>query len=266
MDVTLITGASGGIGEAITNRIASRNQNLLLVARNAAKLETQCIQLSMKYGISAQFIATDLSKPDAALELLKKAEGKGLQVKMLINNAGIGSGGEFSTIALSSELALIQLNISSLVALTHLFLPQMQVHGGTIVNISSMASFMPVPYMATYSASKAFVRSFTEAIIQECKPYPIHVLLFAPGLTKTKFNASAGIDNETGVGLNSDYESASTQTPEQVADELMKALDEHRNFAISGKKNKLGAKLIALIPNSIITSYIGSTYRKKMKL
>jgi len=267
MKVTLITGASGGIGEAIANRLADRKQNLLLVARNAKKLEEQCAELSRKHGIVAQYIAADLSKAESAVEIVKEVETRGMEVQQLINNAGIGSGGQFSTLSLQSELNLIQLNISSLVSLIHLFLPQMQQRkSGTIINISSMASFMPVPYMATYAASKAFVRSFTEAITQECKPYNIHVLLFAPGLTKTKFNASAGIDNERGVGLGSDYESASTQTPEEVADELIKALDKHRNFAISGRKNRFGAKLLALLPNSVITRSIGNSYRKKLKI
>ena len=266
MKTTLITGASGGIGEAIANRLAGRKQNLLLIARNAEKLKEQCVQLSEKFGIQAQFIAADLSKPETAFEIFKEAAERGMEIEMLINNAGIGSGGEFSTISLQSELDLLQLNISSLVALTHLFLPQMQDRqAGTIVNLSSMASFMPVPYMATYAASKAFVRSFTEAITQECKPHQVHVLLFAPGLTKTKFNASAGIDNERALGLGADYESASTQTPEQVADELIKALDKHRNFAISGSKNRLGAKLLALLPNAMITRSIANSYRKRLK-
>jgi short-subunit dehydrogenase len=267
MKVTLITGASGGIGEAISNRLAAKKQNLLLIARNAQKLEEQCARLSNSFGIDVQYIAADLSNPDAAFNIFSEVETRGMEVDILINNAGIGSGGQFSTLSLKAELNLIQLNISSLLTLTHLFLPQMQQKkSGTIVNISSMASFMPVPYMATYAASKAFVRSFTQAITQECKPYNIHVLLFAPGLTKTKFNASAGIDNERGVGLQSDYESASTQTPEEVADELISALDHGRSFAISGKKNRLGAKLLALLPNSLIAGNIAGTYRKKLKL
>ena len=267
MNVTLITGASGGIGEAIANRLADRKQNLLLIARNAEKLQEQCAYLSSKFGIDAQFIAADLSKPETATNIFKEVENRGLEVDMLINNAGIGSGGEFSTISLQSELSLIQLNISSLIALTHLFLPQMQIRKkGTIVNISSMASFMPVPYMATYAASKAFVRSFTEALTEECRPYKIHVLLFAPGLTKTNFNSSAGIDNERGVALRSDYKNSSTQTPEQVAAEMIKALDNQRTFAISGKMNKLGAKMLAFLPNSLITRNIGNSYRSKLKV
>lgn len=129
-----------------------------------------------------------------------------------------------------------------------------------------MASFMPVPYMATYAASKMFVRSFTQAITQECIPYPIHVLLFCPGLTKTNFNSAAGIDNEKGGGLSSDYSSAPAQTPEQVADELLKALDKKRHFAVSGRMNRFAANLLAFIPNSFVTRNFAKLYRKRLKM
>lgn len=267
MDVTLITGASGGIGEAIANRLAERKHNLLLVARNAHKLEEQCKLLSNKFGIHAEFIAADLSKPEAAQQLFEQTQERNLKVTMLINNAGIGSGGEFSELILQSELDLIQLNISSLIALTHLFLPQMQKRkDGTIINVASMAAFMPFPYMATYAASKAFVRSFTQAITQECVPYHIHVMLFCPGLTKTNFNSAAGIDNEVGKGLSSDYKNAPTQLPAEVADEVMEALDKKKKVAVSGRMNRLAANLITLLPNSLITRMFANSYRKKMKI
>jgi len=267
MKVILITGASGGIGEALTNRLAKKKQNLLLVARNASKLDLQCKQLSEKFGINAQFIAADLAKPHAAAHVFAETQQRGMEIEMLINNAGIGSGGEFSKINLQSELELLQLNILSLVALTHLFLPQMQQRkSGTIINVASMTAFMPVPYMATYAASKVFVRSFTEAIAQECTPYNIHIMLFCPGLTKTNFNRAAGIENEKAKGLSADYNSASLQTPEQVADELLKALDKRKPFAVSGRTNRLGVKILALIPNSLIARNMALSYRKKLKM
>ncbi|WP_158798924.1 SDR family oxidoreductase [Pedobacter sp. L105] len=267
MKVTLITGASGGIGEAIVNRLAERKQNLLLIARNAEKLEKQGRELAEKFGIQVQFIAADLADPETAERIFKETQNRGLEIDMLINNAGIGSGGEFSSLSLKSELSLLQLNVSSLVALTHLFLPQMQNRkSGTIINIASMASFIPIPYMATYAASKMFVRSFTQAVTQECKPYNVHMLLFCPGLTKTNFNSAAGIDNEKGGGLSSDYSNSPTQTPEEVADELLQALDKKRSFAVSGRMNRFGSRLLALIPNSFITRNFAKLYRKRLKM
>lgn len=267
MKVVLITGASGGIGEAIVNRLAERKLNLLLVARNAEKLKQQSLQLADRFGISVQFIASDLSKPGTPERIFEETQKRGLKIEMLINNAGIGSGGEFSSLTLQSELDLLQLNISSLVALTHLFLPQMQNRkSGTIINVASMASFMPVPYMATYAASKAFVRSFTEAVTQECTPYNVHILLFCPGLTKTNFNQAAGIDNEKGAGLSSDYKNAPTQTPEQVADEMLKAFDQRKKFAVSGRMNRIAANMVALLPNSLLTRTFARLYRKRLKM
>jgi len=265
MKATLITGASGGIGEAIAYGLAQRKHNLLLIARNSEKLEKLCIQLHRQFGVEARYIATDLSKAGNAEGIFEEVQKRGLEIEMLINNAGIGSGGEFSELSLPSELNMIQLNIISLVALTHLFLTQMkQRKSGTIVNIASMVSFAPFPYMATYGASKAFVRSFTEAITQECKPHQVHVLLFCPGLTKTNFNSAAGIDNEKAVGLSSDYKNAPAQTPQQVAKEVLKALDRRKHFAISGKLNRIAAKLIAILPNSLITGSFAKMYRRKL--
>ena len=267
IDVVLITGATGGIGEAVLNRFAERRHDVLLVARNARKLEEQCIKLKKEFGIYATFIAADLSIAGTAEEIFEEAQKRGLKVSVLINNAGIGSGGEFSALTLQSELALIQLNISSLVALTHLFLPDMQKRKkGTIINVASMAAFMPIPYMATYAASKVFVRSFTQAITQECAPYNVHVMLFCPGLTRTNFNNAAGIANEIGKGLSSDYQNAPTQTPLEVADQVMKALDKNKVVAVSGTMNRIAANLMALLPNSLITQMFARSYRKKMKV
>lgn len=267
LKVTLITGASGGIGEAVADKLASRKKDLLLIARNEEKLEVQCKLLAQRYGITAQFIAVDLSEPESALKVFTEVSTRKLEVEMLVNNAGIGSSGEFAAQPLESELKLIQLNISTLVALTHLFLPEMQSRrSGTVVNIASMTAFMPLPYMAVYAASKAFVRSFTQAITEECKPMGVHVLLFAPGLTKTNFNAAAGLNAEKAQGLRSDHSQAANQTAEEVAGELIRALDKKRHFAISGRSNRIGAKILALLPPAMIAKNIASGYRKRLKL
>lgn len=264
MKVTLITGASGGIGEALTHKFAERKHHLLLISRNADKLAALCKKLAGEFGINAQFIAADLTKPEAPDLVFLETQNRGLEVETLINNAGVGSGGAFTELSLKSELEIMQLNNSALVALTHFCLPAMQnKKQGTIINIASMAAFMPVPYMAVYAATKVFVRSFTEAIAEECKPYNIHVMLLCPGLTSTNFNKAAGIDNEKGKALTA---GASLQTPEQVAGEALKAVDKKKNFVVSGIKNKIGAAFLALLPNNIITRNIANSYRKKMDI
>lgn len=262
MKTVLITGASGGIGEALAYKLAERKYNLLLLARNAEKLEKLCLQLSDKFGIETQFIAADLMKPETAEQVFAETQRRGLEIEMLINNAGIGSGGQFSDLSLKSELDLLQLNIISLVALTHLFLPQMQKRRkGTIINVASVAGFMPIPYMATYAASKMFVRSFTEAIAEECKPFNIHAMLLIPGLTRTNFNKAAGTEGRAA----SEYDN-STQTPEQVADEVLKALDKRKYVIVSGKRNRLMTKLTALVPNSWITKRYAKAHLNNTKI
>ena len=263
MKATLITGASGGIGEAIALKLAARKQNLVLVARNELKLKTLAEQLTKQHSILVEYISIDLSKADAPQKIFDETQRRELTIEMLINNAGIGSGGEFLAIPLQAELAMLQLNISSLVALTHLFLQEMKTRKrGTIINVASMASFIPVPYMTTYAASKVFVRHFTQALTQECKHYQVHVMLLCPGLTKTNFNNAAGIDSEVGRRLGAEYNNA-TQTPEQVADELLNALDRKKHYIVSGRLNRLAARVSALLPNAFLAKSFAQSYRKK---
>jgi hypothetical protein len=263
MKTILITGASGGIGEAIAIKLAARKHNLVLVARNEAKLKEFSEQLTRQYSIQVEYISADLSKADVPQKIFDETQRRELAIEMLINNAGIGSGGEFTELSLQSELAMIQLNISSLVALTHLFLQEMKTHKkGTIINVASMASFLPIPYMTTYSSSKVFVRHFTQALVQECKPYHVHVMLLCPGLTKTNFNNAAGIDSEVGKRLGAEYNSA-TQTPEQVADELLNALDKKKHYIVSGRLNRLAARASTLLPNAFFAKSFARSYRKK---
>ncbi|UOQ74374.1 SDR family NAD(P)-dependent oxidoreductase [Hymenobacter cellulosilyticus] len=265
MTYTLITGASGGIGLALARQLAAQKHNLILVARNAEKLTQLSQQLQADYGVRVEGIAANLARPEAAQHIYRETQQHHWDVDLLVNNAGVGSGGEFVSLSLQSELELLQLNTASLVALTHLFLQPMQERrSGTIINVASMTAFMPVPYMATYAASKAFVRSFTEALTQECQPHGIDVLLFAPGLTKTNFNEAAGINNEKAAGLNSDYTTAPAQTPEEVAEELIHAWRAKKPVHIAGRRNRLGARLLACLPNAMIARYVARTYQQKL--
>src|SRR5690606_33650099 len=134
---------------------------------------------------------------------------------------------------------------------------------GTIINVASMASFIPVPYMATYAASKVFVRHFTQALTQECKPYRVRVMLLTPGLTRTNFNGAAGIRNEIEKGLGTEY-NGSTQTADQVADELLKAFDKRKDYIVSGRMNRIAAGLSVLLPNAFAARSFAGSYRKKI--
>lgn len=264
MKVTLITGATSGIGEALAHQLAERKHNLLLVARNEQKLKQLCAELANKNNIEAHYISADLSKPDAANYVFEEAQKKNIFVNTLVNNAGIGSSGEFVNNNLKSELEMLQLNNASLVALCHLFLPEMKNNkSGNIINVGSMASFFPTPYMSVYAASKMFVRSFTLALTEECKPYGVNVMLFCPGLTSSHFMNTSKNNNEWGKTLT---KGAYTQTPEQVASELIIAFERKKAFHISGYRNTISVKMAALFPNSTIARIFAKRKRKEMGL
>lgn len=258
----MITGASGGIGEAIAKRLAEKKENLTLVARNETKLRRLSQELSQKYDVNVGFIAADLFDPQAPEAIYRECKGRGLEVSCLVNNAGIGSGGEFAAADLKDLGNMLQLNNGALVSLTHLFMQDMlKRKAGTIVNMGSLISFAPVPYMALYGASKAFVRSFSQALYEECKPYGVHVMFFAPGLTSTNFMEAAALKNETGDAL---IAGAPTQTADQVAEEFIKAYHNRKKSAVSGGINRLAVKFLTLIPNSVIAASSAGTFKKRM--
>lgn len=256
MKATLITGASGGIGEAFARRLAAEKHNLVLVARSEDKLRQICDELSAKHGITANFVALDLTKVDADRKLFAETEKNGVEVDFLINNAGFGSMGYFAEEDRERELEMIALNISTLVGLTHLYLQKMCERGrGTIINVSSTASFQPIPFMATYAATKAFVSSFTEAIAEEYKPFGITISAVCPGPTDTNFFAEANAQPLKAKGM---------ETPEQVVEVALAAVGSGRAKAISGLTNKIGAFFGSLVPNFIVTKVVAGVLRSKM--
>lgn len=234
MKVALITGASGGIGEATAREFAAKKYDLVLVARSENKLSQLCDELSKSYGIKAEYIVADLSQGNAPLNIYDECQKRNLQVDLLINNAGIGSSGEFTENDLEAELHIIQINCSSLVSLTHLFLQEMKERkSGTIINLGSLISFSAVPYMSVYAGSKHFVKVFTFSLAEECKLYDVSVLFFCPGLTASNFMNTNANNNAWGKALT---DGANTQTPQEVAMELITAFESKKEFHVSGSK------------------------------
>jgi len=262
MKVTLITGASAGIGEAFARQLASEKHNLLLVARSETKLATLCEKLTKQYGINALYVAIDLMKPDADRILFVETQKRGLEIDWLINNAGIGSGGDLLEHALDSELDMMHLNMDAMVALTHRFLPQMRARkSGTIINVGSMAGFMPIPYMGVYAATKAFVSSFTQAIAEENSPFHIQTMLLCPGATETNFFDAAQI----GPDRKSNFSTKTLETPEQVVAAALKGLRKNKRITISGMQNKM-MRLAYFIPNSIALPLFAKQMRNGLDL
>jgi uncharacterized protein len=258
MKVTLITGASGGIGEAFARRLAEEGHNLVLVARSEDKLRALCDELRTRFGVTAHFVALDLIDFEADRRLYQETERHGLEVDWLINNAGFGSMGDFARLDLERELEMIGLNVMTLVALTHRYLQKMRERRrGTIINVSSAAGFQPIPYMATYAATKAFVTSFSEAIAAENREYGIQVLALCPGSTDTDFFKASNIDRA--------FKAKGQQTPEQVVETALGALNGKRSKVVSGWTNYLVASATNVLPNALITKVISGALRKRYK-
>ncbi|MGD9561909.1 MAG: SDR family NAD(P)-dependent oxidoreductase [Pyrinomonadaceae bacterium] len=258
MRATLITGASGGIGEAFARRLAEEKHNLVLVARSEDKLRALANELKAKHGISANHIGVDLTDPDADKLVFAETEKIGIEIDWLINNAGFGSMGDFATLDLAQELRMVELNIACLVALTHRYLAGMRERrSGTILNVSSAAGFQPIPFMATYAATKAFVTSFTEAVAEENRPYGIQILALCPGSTETNFHAAAKMDRAINV--------KGQESAEDVVQTAMKAVGSGRSKIVSGWTNWLVASGVNLLPNSFITRVLAKGMRPRFQ-
>src|SRR3989441_1554907 len=255
MNTTLITGASSGIGEVFARKLAARGRNVLLVARSEDKLITLCNELGRSNSIRAQYVALDLSKPESPARLFAEAGKRGLTVDMLINNAGFGSMDEFSKLELARELNMIDLNIKSLVELTYRFLqPMIERKQGAIINVASTAAFQPVPFMATYAATKAFVLSFSEALWEENRPYGIKVMALCPGVTNTNFfEAAHGRKPPARVA----------QTPEEVVDAALSGLRRSKSHIVSGWTNYFMVEAERLAPRSLIARVAGRMMRSQ---
>ena len=183
----LITGASNGIGLELAKIHAKQGGDLVLVARSTDKLNALADELH-KYGVKVAVIAKDLAQPNAGTEIFAETERLGITVDILINNAGIGGHGCFFERDLTKDMQMIQLNITSLTELTHLYLQGMiERRSGKILNVSSTASFLPGPLQAVYYASKAYVTSFSQAIAEEVREFGITVTVLCPGAVATGF-------------------------------------------------------------------------------
>ena len=262
MKVTLITGASSGIGEAFARRLAADKHNLVLAARSENKLHQLCDELMLEHGITAHYIVVDLTDSEADEKLFSETERHGMEVEWLINNAGFGSMGDFARLNLETELEMIKLNITALVALTHRYLQKMRARkSGTIINVASTASFQPVPFMATYAATKAFVKSFSEAIAEENRPFNITITALCPGPTETNFFDAANI----GTNIKDAFMKKGMQTPEEVVEAGLDAVKSGKPSVISGWTNYLTARLGNFVPNSLITRAVGGVLRPKFE-
>ncbi len=195
-NVALITGASSGIGKSLAMYHASKGGDSIIVSRKLDDLHIVKKEIEKKYGTIVMCIAKDLSLAASPKELYDEIQRQNIEITYLMNNAGFGGQGYFYERAIEKELAMIQVNITTLTELTRLFLPDFIKRGyGKILQTSSTASFMPGPLQAVYYATKAYVTSFSNAIACEVEHTPITVTALLPGATESKFGATSGMSN-----------------------------------------------------------------------
>lgn len=244
--VTLITGASAGLGAEFARQCAGRGEGLVLVARRRDRLE----QLAREVG-GAHVIAADLSAAGAAERLYEEVAAQGLAVSTLINNAGFGLTGRFAELSLSRQREMIDLNIATLTELTHLVLPGMRDRGeGAILNVASTAAFQPGPGFAVYFASKAYVLSLTEALHQELKSSGIRVSALCPGPTATEFGAVAGVTSKRFDRFSADAAG--------VVSAGLGGLDRNQAVIVPGFTNKVSAQSNRFIPRAVMRRIVAS--------
>ncbi|NOT56239.1 MAG: SDR family oxidoreductase [Deltaproteobacteria bacterium] len=246
----LITGASTGIGYALSRCFAADHHNLVLVARQEQRLHQVADELHREFGVTAKALVADLSRPDAPQMILDTVRKESLHVEYLVNNAGIGLGGKFAETDIMVELGMMQINMTALVHLTKLFLPDMVARrSGRIMNVSSTAAFQPGPLMAVYFATKSFVLSFSEAIANELGGTGVTVTALCPGPTESEFQKRAHIENTRLVkgklmGL---------MTSEAVAKIGYAGFMSGKRLVIPGLLNKIGVQSTRMAPRAVAT-------------
>lgn len=244
---TLITGASSGIGLELARLFARNGHPLILTARSVDKLEALAADLRSQYAVDVQVIPADLSQPQGPRKLYDAVQKKKLSVANLVNNAGFGTHGPFIDTPWEKERAMLQLNIVSLIELTHLFLPQMiERRSGSILNVASTAAFQPGPFMTNYYASKSHVLFFSEGLATELKPYGISVTVLCPGPTETPFFDTADMREAQLV------KSPLIMSAEKVARIGYEGWLRHKLIVIPGFFNWFLATTAGMLPRSLV--------------
>ena len=242
----LITGASAGIGEDLARCFAADKHDVVLVARRAEKLSALAAELEERHGISAEVIAHDLGEPGSAATLIKEIEERELRIDALVNNAGIGQTGPFAEADARGLETMLVLNMLTLTSLTRHFLPRFIERGfGYVLNVGSTAGFQPGPHMAAYYATKAYVYSLTEGLVEECKGTGVTITNLSPGATDTEFQHRAG-------NADSVLFAVGVMSSDRVARAGYKGMLKGKSLVVPGWTNKMVASTSGFVPRLIV--------------
>lgn len=246
--VALVTGASSGLGEQFAHRFARDGHDVILVARNEARLNALAERLRIQK-IQTYVMPFDLSDPTTPKRLFEAVAAKGLEVEYLVNNAGFGSNGPFLDLDLARELEMMQVNCTAVLELCHRFLKPMRARGhGRVLNVASTAGFQPGPFMATYYASKAFVVNFSEALSHELKGTGVTVTASCPGATNTEFQKTAG-NAESRL-----FQQPGVAKPEDVVEQAYEAMMQGEPLIVHGWMNYMAFQSLRLAPRAVARS------------
>jgi uncharacterized protein len=244
----LITGASSGIGAEIARELASRGLGVTLVARREERLQELATELAATHGVDAEIVTADVSSERARNRMFNEIEQRGLTVEVLVNNAGFGSGGRFNELDPAKEASMVRTNCEAIVALTGHYLPEMvERRRGAVLNVASLIAFQPVPYQATYGATKAFVLSFTDAIHEELRSTGVTATSVCPGPVRTEFGEQGGFG-----GADERIPDHLWLDAEKVARDAVNAIADGDRVTVPGPQNQIAALWGQHLPRSIL--------------
>jgi uncharacterized protein len=262
----LVTGASAGIGSAIAAELAARGHNLVLVARRKQRLQELARTLSADHGIRAEAVACDLSKPAPRGRLPARIDDLGLRVEILVNNAGFATNGPFDKADPEREIEQVRVLVEAVVALSAAFIPPMsQRRRGAVLNVASTAGMQPLPYSAGYSAAKAYVLTFSEALHQELKGRGVTVTVLAPGPVATDFWEISGWEVTGGQTFERAVPRPAWITAEEAARAAVEGLESGRRVVVPGLGVRAAATAGRFVPNALKLPTIERFMRPKRK-
>ena len=253
--VALVTGASSGIGESFARALARRGHDLVLVARRGAVLEDLAARLRAERGIAVEVCAADLATPEGTAQVAERCADPERPLDLLVNNAGVGTMGQFWALPAAGELGQVALNVVALVHLTHAALgPMVQRGRGGVINVSSISAYQPIPRHATYGATKAFVSSFTNAVHEELRGTGVKMMVLAPGYTRTNFQAD-GFDPQH-------LPEFVWQQPDEVVSTALTAYDRGRAVCVTGILNVAAVAATKVLPAAASRKVAGFVTRR----
>jgi len=252
----LVTGASSGIGVALARELAAGGTHLVLTARRKDRLDELAKELTTNHRVMTEVFTADLADSHSPEKIYDFTKQKGLEINLLINNAGFGQYGEFPSIEKQRLLDMVQVNCAAVVHLTRLYLPEMVARRrGDVLILASTASFQAVPYISTYAATKAFDLLFAEGLAEEMKSFGIRVCALCPGSTESEFHVVSGQKKFK----------RRAEAAEKVAHQGLKALAAGKSYVISGLGNYLGAHGQRLVPRRLVTRIAAGMFKSGKK-